>query len=82
MKTKDAFVNISPIERLARIVIGLAGVVAGALLLRDASSGVAVGLEVLLALAGLDLVITGATGHCPLYKKLGHVPASLKGRVS
>lgn len=25
-------------------------------------------------------VVTGATGHRPLYKKLGHVPASLRGR--
>lgn len=29
-----------------------------------------------------DLVVTGALGHCPLYAKLGHVPASLKGRTS
>jgi len=23
-------------------------------------------------------VVTGATGHCPLYQKLGHLPASLR----
>jgi hypothetical protein len=38
----------------------------------------AVTLEVLLVLAGADLIVTGALGHCPLYKKLGHVPPSLR----
>jgi hypothetical protein len=37
--------------------------------------------EVLLVAAGLDLVVTGALGHCPLYRKLGHVPTSLRGRA-
>lgn len=75
-------VNITPPERVARIVLGLLGAVGGAFLLAGAGSPVAVGLELLLILAGLDLVVTGATGHCPLYKKLGHVPASLQGRTS
>lgn len=75
-------VNITPAERTARIVLGLLGVVGGAILLVGAASPVAAVLETLLILAGLDLVVTGATGHCPLYKKLGHVPASLKGRTS
>ena len=75
-------VNITPAERIARIVLGLLGVVGGAILLVGAASPVAAVLETLLILAGLDLVVTGATGHCPLYKKLGHVPASLKGRTS
>ena len=35
-------------------------------------------LELLLIGAGLDLLITGAIGHCPLYQKLGHVPTSLR----
>ena len=38
----------------------------------------AVLLELLLAAAGLDLVVTGALGHCPLYQRLGHMPASLR----
>ncbi|WP_306670117.1 YgaP-like transmembrane domain [Rhodococcus opacus] len=37
---------------------------------------------VLLIAAGPDLVVTGSTGHCPLYQRLGHVPASLKGGTS
>lgn len=75
-------VNITPAERIARIVVGGAGALTGAVLLGSASGALAVVLELLLVVAGLDLVITGALGHCPLYAKLGHVPASLKERTS
>jgi len=44
----------------------------------SATSVLAVVLEVLFVAAGLDLAITGALGHCSLYAKLGHVPASLR----
>lgn len=74
--------NITPAERAARMLIGGLGVVAGIVLLAGAGSTLAVVLELLLVVAGLDLVVTGALGHCPLYAKLGHVPASLKGRTS
>jgi len=75
-------VNITPAERIARIVVGGAGALAGAVLLASATGVLAVVLELLLVLAGLDLVITGALGHCPLYAKLGHVAASLKEKTS
>lgn len=75
-------VNITPAERIARIVVGGAGALTGAVLLGSATGVLAVVLELLLVVAGLDLVITGALGHCPLYAKLGHVPASLKERTS
>jgi Protein of unknown function (DUF2892) len=71
-------VNITPAERIGRVVLGVAAVIAGALLLASAASVFAVVLEVLLIAAGLDLVVTGALGHCPLYAKLGHVPPSLR----
>jgi hypothetical protein len=71
-------VNITPVERAGRILVGLVGVVGGLVLLSSASGAFVAGLEVLLVLAGLDLVITGALGHCPLYRKLGHVPPSLR----
>jgi hypothetical protein len=35
-------------------------------------------LEALLVAAGLDLMVTGATGFCPLYHRLGYVPRSLR----
>lgn len=75
-------VNITPTERTARILVGGLGALFGALLLLSAASATAVVLELLLVAAGLDLVVTGALGHCPLYAKLGHVPASLKEKVS
>lgn len=71
-------VNITPAERLLRAVLGIAGMAAGALLLASASGATAIALEVLLVLAGLDLLVTGALGHCPLYRALGHVPAALR----
>lgn len=72
-------INISPSERIGRIVLGAGGVLVGALLLTAASGPLAIVLEILLVLAGLDLVITGALGHCPLYARLGHKPSSLRG---
>jgi len=75
-------INITPTERVARILVGGLAIVAGIVLLTGAVSAWAVILEVLLVLAGLDLVVTGTLGHCPLYARLGHVPASLKGRAT
>lgn len=72
-------VNISPAERAGRVLIGLAAITVGVVLLTTAGSVLAVVLEVLLVLAGLDMVVTGATGHCPLYQRLGHVPKALIG---
>jgi hypothetical protein len=71
-------VNITPAERAGRIVLGGAAAIAGLLLLASASGALAVVLLLLLVLAGLDLVVTGALGHCPLYAKLGHVPRTLR----
>ncbi len=70
--------NITPIERLGRAVLGLAAVITAVILLASAGSVLAVVLEALLAAAGLDLAITGALGHCPLYQKLGYLPSSLR----
>lgn len=71
-------INITPTERLARVAVGLAGAIIGVWLLTSASGVGLVILEVLLVLAGLDLVVTGALGHCPLYQRLGYVPRSLR----
>ena len=71
-------VNITPVERVGRIAIGLGAIIAGAVFLASSLSAIAVILALLLIAAGLDLVITGALGHCPLYAKLGHVPRSLR----
>lgn len=71
-------INITPAERFGRLAVGAAGAAAGALLLAGAGSTGAAVLEVLLLLAGIDLVVAGTLGHCPLYHKLGHVPSSLR----
>ena len=71
-------INISPLERIGRIVVGALGVVGGIVLLSAGAGAVATVFEVLLILAGLDLMVTGALGHCPLYARLGHVPTSLR----
>ena len=75
---KRLTVNITPIERVGRVLVGAIGVVGGALLLAAGGGPFVTVLEVLLVLAGLDLVLTGAIGHCPLYNKLGYVPKSLR----
>lgn len=72
-------VNISLVERVGRMLFGLVAIIAGGVLLTGAGSVLAVVLLLLLVLAGLDMAVTGATGHCPLYQWLGHVPRSLRG---
>jgi hypothetical protein len=73
-------VNITPVERVGRILLGAAAMIAAVVLLTGAGAILAVVLEVLLFAAGADLVVTGALGHCPLYEKLGYLPTSLRGR--
>ena len=75
---KRPSINISGPERAARVAVGIGGIVLGSLLLATTGGTVAIVLEALLVLAGLDLLVTGALGHCPLYKRLGHVPVSLQ----
>jgi hypothetical protein len=71
-------INLTLVERVGRIALGVAAVIAGAILLNSAGTILAVLLEILLTAAGLDLAVTGGLGHCPLYAKLGHVPKSLR----
>lgn len=69
-------INITPVERFGRVVVGFAGIAGGAVLLAPASTSVAIIVELLLIAAGVDIV-TGALGHCPLYAKVGHLPKSM-----
>lgn len=68
---KRPSVNITPAERWGRIGLGLAAAVVGLMLRTSVGSAIGAVLEVLLVAAGLDLLVTGALGHCPLYQKLG-----------
>lgn len=74
-------INITPLERAGRVLVGAAAALAGLVLLTSAAGAVAVVLELLLVLAGLDLVVTGLLGFCPLYRKLGFMPPSLRGQL-
>ena len=74
---KRLTVNIGRQERVARIVLGLVGVIVGIVVLTGAPGAVVAVLAVM-GVAGLDLVVTGVLGHCPLYARLGHVPASVR----
>ena len=78
MMTRRWTVNISTGERAGRILVGLAGVFGGLVLLTSGPGALAAVLEVLLVAAGVDLLVTGAIGHCPLYARLGHIPRSLR----
>ena len=75
---KRPFVNITPLERVGRLLVGSIGAIGGFVLLASSGGVIAAVFAILIALAGLDLVITGALGHCPLYRRLGHVPPSLR----
>lgn len=77
-RTSRFEVNITPLERMGRVFIGLIGVFSGIVLLLSTSGLLATVLESLLILAGLDMIVTGATGFCPLYKKLGRPPVSAR----
>ena len=78
MRMRRPEINITRLERGGRIVPGAAAAITGVLMLASVSGAFAVVLLALLALAGLDLVVTSALGHCPLYARLSHVPRSLR----
>lgn len=71
---KRPSINITPAERVGRVLLGILAVAGGIVLLGAAGGTLAAALEVLLVLAGLDLAVTGALGHCPLYQRLGRLP--------
>jgi len=76
---KRPLININPVERAGRVLMGLLGVIGGVVLLAGSGGMLTAVLAVLFALAGLMLVVTGALGYCPLYHdELGDKPASLR----
>lgn len=74
-------VNISPAERVVRVIGGAAAVVIALLLLASGLGGWALLGTVALAAAGIDFVVTGVRGYCPLYARLGkplRAPANVR----
>lgn len=72
--------NITAVERAGRVVIGVLAAAAGAAGIAGAGSALTIVLFVLLIAAGIDLMVTGISGHCPLYQKLGYTPRSLRSQ--
>lgn len=70
--------NIGTVERVGRVVIGAAVAVLGVVILAGSPSLWGFVGAVIAVAAGLDFIITGARGYCPLYARLGHVPRSLR----
>jgi len=64
--------NVGTGERVARVIGG--GLVAGlglALLIMGSGAVWLIAADVVLITLGADFVVTGLTGHCPLYRWLG-----------
>lgn len=62
--------DLGPVERILRIAGG-GGLAAVALSLLPGSSGLAVLVWIGAVLLGVDFVVTGVRGYCPLYARLG-----------
>lgn len=76
--TRRRTANISTPERVARVGFGGLTAVLGVVIIAGGPSAWALIGALLLVAAGLDFVVTGAIGYCPLYARLGHVPRSLR----
>lgn len=74
--------NVGTIERWIRVLGGGVAAIVGIVLLLTGPSGM---LLVLLAGAlvalGIDFVVTGVRGYCPLYQRLGWSTARRAGRL-
>ncbi len=75
---KARTVNITPIERIVRVGIGIALVLTALWVIGTGISILTVVGALLLVGAGLDLGLTGTIGYCPLYARLGYLPRSLR----
>ncbi len=69
MKQKQ---NVGTVERWIRIIGGSVAASIGLILLLPVPASLLLGLGgVVLVLLGLDFVVTGIIGYCPLYHRLG-----------
>jgi len=64
--------NVGTVERWIRVIGGTFAAVVGLFLLFPVPASLLLGLAGgVLVLLGLDFVVTGITGYCPLYHRLG-----------
>ena len=71
--------NIGNGERVGRVILGAALAVLGIVVVVAGPSLWGWVGALLAGAAGIDLIVTGARGYCPLYARLGHMPRSLHG---
>ena len=71
MRAQTGAKNVGTIERVSRVVLGGALAVWALWLLLSGGPVVWLLLYVALVALGVDFVVTGIRGYCPLYKWLG-----------
>jgi hypothetical protein len=71
--------NVGTVERWIRIIGGSLAALIGLFLFLPVPASLLLGLVgIVLVLLGLDFVVTGITGYCPLYHRLGWSTNHLK----
>ena len=73
--------NIAGWERMLRVLFGATLLVAGLVGFGGSEALAYRAFAVVLVLLGLDFIVTGALGFCPLYHKLGWSTASQRTEV-
>ena len=63
--------NLGTLDRALRIAIGGSLALLGVALLFQGGGLIALLLDFALAAVGIDLLVSGIRGYCPLYKRLG-----------
>jgi hypothetical protein len=64
--------NVGTVERWVRVIGGSLAAIVGLILFLPVPASLLLGLAgIVLVLLGLDFVVTGITGYCPLYHRLG-----------
>ena len=72
--------NVGPLDRVLRVTLGGALAIWAALRLLDGGGLAGLLADIALIALGLDFVVTGIRGHCPLYERLGWSTAKRRTR--
>lgn len=74
--------NVGTVERWIRVLGGGIAAIVGVVLLLSGPSGLLAALLAgALVVLGIDFVVTGVRGYCPLYQRLGWSTAGRAGRL-
>lgn len=79
MRWRAELKNVGPVERVMRVLLGGALAAWSLWLLSGGGTLIWVLLYVALIALGVDFVVTGVRGYCPLYKRLGWNTARPRG---